>query len=122
LARRVILLAEAFNRTLSDDLVAFWVEELAPHYGENLFEAMRASMCEKWMPSINELLERERKVGLPARIARAELEYARQRDQWARALPEHTANTEQRDREAKEFFRAMREKLGLADDEPSEPH
>lgn len=104
LMRRVVLMAEAHNRTCSDDLVAFWVEELAPHYGEHLFEAIRLCMRDKWMPSVNELLERERKVSLPARTAIAEQRYQRELEAYRREplLIDRT--------------------VGVVGDEPSEPH
>lgn len=53
-------MCEIFNRQLSDDAIAFWIEELTPVYGENLFLALREGMREKWMPSVGSVLERTR--------------------------------------------------------------
>ncbi len=53
-------MCEIFNRQLSDDAVAFWMEELTTVYGEHLFTALREGMREKWMPSVGSVLERAR--------------------------------------------------------------
>jgi hypothetical protein len=50
-------MCEIFNRQLSDDAMQFWMEELQPHYGPFLVEAIRAGCREKWMPSIGWVIE-----------------------------------------------------------------
>lgn len=123
LMRRIVLMAEAHNRVLSDDLVAFWVEELAPHYGSILFDSMHATMREKWMPSVKEVLEPVRQHDLQQRRALAEQRYQRDLAAYAGVPKRLTAAEEQAATEdAAEFFRRLNEKLGLPRDEPTEPH
>lgn len=58
LAKRISLMCELFNRQLSDDAIAFWIEELQPIYGPHLFEALRVGCREKWMPSVGWVIDK----------------------------------------------------------------
>jgi hypothetical protein len=107
-------MAEMFNRNLSDDAMGFWLAELAPHYGPHLFEAMREAMRGKWMPSVDDVVERKTyhfKVWRKQEREREEAE--RLALEQPQESPEAIAET---DKQAAAFFAKMREKLGLGPD------
>jgi hypothetical protein len=115
LAKRLALMCEIFNRQLSDDAVAFWIEELTPHYGPHLFTALREGMREKWMPSVGSVIDRATSLARTEREEAAAKEFfqqrQRERDEYERLTPEER---KKRDNEANEFFARMRERLGVS--------
>lgn len=120
IAQMVTLMAEIFNRKLSDGAVAFWVEELFPHYGSRLGESMREAMRDKFMPAINAIIE-----NVKAKEHRREREEfmeqvrkAEEREHAARRA--HGPSEEEANIAAENFFATMREKLGIK--EPEKMH
>jgi hypothetical protein len=102
-------MCELFNRKLSDDAVAFWMEELTPAYGPHLFEALRLACRETWMPSVGWVLS------TAERLERQERERQRDEDRERRKR-EYEAAIEQRKRQWDALSQEERDRYNAAFD------
>lgn len=113
LSQQVALLAEMYNRRLSDAAMEMWVESLAPRYGTALRKAMRKACQQQFMPSLGEVLEYVRRERENERIEEERAEAQRERErkaaEEAALTPEERAEKERR---SQEFWDTMKRKLG----------